>query len=99
MLRTANFIKIFSTGLLFFCFCSCKNNHPVKEKEIVKAPEKMDDQIADNIKAVLLFANTSHGIIYDSTRLSELNLLNSFYEKNNYQGIWSKKETWNPVAD
>lgn len=99
MLRKANFIKLFSTGLLFFCFFSCKNNHPVKEKEIVKAPEKMDDQIADNIKAVLLFANTSNGIIYDSTRLSELNLLNSFYEKNNYQGIWSKKETWNPVAD
>jgi len=99
MLRKANFIKLFSTVLLFFCFFSCKNNHSIKEKEIVKAPEKMDDQIADNIKAVLLFANTSNGIIYDSTRLSELNLLNSFYEKNNYQGIWSKKETWNPIAD
>lgn len=99
MLRKANFIKIFSAGLLFLFLFSCKNNHPVKEKEIVKAPEKMDDQIADNIKAVLLFATNSNGIIYDSTRLSELNLLNSFYEKNNYQGIWSKKETWNPVAD
>ena len=99
MLCKANFIKIFSTGLLFFCFFSCKNNHAVKEKEIVKAPEKMDDQIADNIKAVLLFAQNSNGVIYDSIRLAELNLLNSFYEKNNYQGIWSKKEMWNPVAD
>jgi L,D-transpeptidase YcbB len=99
MLCKANFIKIFSTGLLFFCFFSCKNNHSVKEKEIVKAPEKMDDQIADNIKAVLLFAQNSNGVIYDSIRLAELNLLNSFYEKNNYQGIWSKKEMWNPVAD
>jgi hypothetical protein len=52
MLSKANFIRIFSTGLLFFCFFSCKNNHSVKEKEIVKAPEKMDDQIADNINAV-----------------------------------------------
>src|SRR6185312_1553381 len=97
MLRKANFIKLFSTVLLFFCFLSCKNNHTIKEKEIVKIPEKMDDQIADNIKAVLLFAKNSGGIIYDSTKLDELDLLNSFYEKNNYQGVWSKKEMWNPV--
>jgi L,D-transpeptidase YcbB len=99
MLSKANLIKLFSAVFLFFCFFSCKNNHGVKEKEIVKAPEKMDDQIADNIKAVLLFAKYSNGIINDSIKLSELNLLNSFYEKNNYQGIWSKTEMWNPVAD
>jgi len=89
------FLFLFITGFWF----SCKNHPQVKEKEIVKVPEKMDDQIADNIKAALLYGKSSHGVINDSIKLSQFNLVNSFYEKNNYQGVWSKKEIWNPVAD
>jgi len=99
MLHKMDVIKFISV-LFFICFCiGCKNNPTVKEKEIVAVPEKMDDQISDNIKAILIFAKESNGIISDSTKLSLFNLVNSFYEKNSYEGIWSREENWKPVAD
>ena len=97
MLHKVNVIKFFSIILLIFCWVGCKNK--IKEKEIVKAPEKMDDQVSDNIKAVLLFAKGNKGTINDSVRLSEFQIVNSFYEQNNFKGVWSKMEKWNPVAD
>ena len=99
MLHKVNVIKIFSGLLLIFCWVGCKNKTIIKEKEIVKTPEKMDDQVADNIKAVLLFAKGNNGTINDSVRLAEFQIVNSFYEHNDFKGIWSKMEKWNPVAD
>ena len=99
MLRKATIVKLFSGFLLLCIGYGCKNRDAVKEKEIVKTPEQMDDQVADNIKSVLVFANAHNGLINDSIQLSQLQLVNSFYQKNNFRGIWSKKETWKPVAD
>ncbi len=98
MLAKLNFIKILLFPLLFF-FCACNNHKAIKQKEIVKAPEKMDDQISDNIKSVLDYASTSGGKINDSVELAQFKFVNAFYEKNNYKGVWSKTEVWNPVAD
>jgi murein L,D-transpeptidase YcbB/YkuD len=94
-----NLIKVILFLFIASFFFACKNNPSVKEKVIVKVPEKMDDQITDNIKAALDFAKASDGLINDSIKLSHLNLVNSFYEKNNFHGVWSKTETWKPVAD
>jgi murein L,D-transpeptidase YcbB/YkuD len=99
MLHKATIVKLFSGFLLLCIGYGCKNRDAVKEKEIVKTPEQMDDQVADNIKSVLVFANAHNGLINDSIQLSQLQLVNSFYQKNNFRGIWSKKETWKPVAD
>lgn len=98
MLAKLNFLKILLFPLLFF-FAACNNHKTIKQKEIVKTPEKMDDQISDNIQSVLDFAATSNGKINDSVQLAELKFVNAFYTKNNYKGVWSKTETWNPVAD
>jgi murein L,D-transpeptidase YcbB/YkuD len=98
MLHKLNFIKILFISVLFF-FAACNNHKAIKQKEIVKAPEKMDDQIADNIQSVLDFAGTSNGKINDSVQLAQFKLVNSFYIKNNYKGVWSQTEVWNPVAD
>lgn len=92
-------IKFCLIAFLICLVAACRQNEPVKKKEIVKVPEKMDDQISDNIKASLNFAGTSNGLINDSIRLAEYKLVNDFYEKNNFQGIWSKTEVWNPIAD
>jgi len=99
MLHKAPLIKLLSGFLLLCIGYGCNNHDAVKEKEIVKTPEQMDDQVADNIKSVLLFANTHNGLINDSIQLSQFQLVNSFYQKNNFRGIWSKKEYWKPVAD
>ncbi len=69
------------------------------EKEIVKKPEDMDDQIADNIKAVLQSAKDNNGKINDSVKLSLLGIVDSYYDQNDYHNIWSKKEKWMPLAD
>ncbi len=94
-----NFIKIVLILLTICSWFSCNNHKTIKEKEIVKAPEKMDDQISDNIKSFLDFANTTNGKINDSIQLSQFKLVNSFYAKNDFKGVWSKTETWNPIAD
>ena len=99
MLQKATIVKLFSVFLLLCIGYGCKNRDAVKEKEIVKTPEQMDEQVAVNIKSVLLFASAHNGLINDSIRLSRFQLVNSFYQKNNFQGIWSKKENWKPVAD
>ncbi len=99
MLHKAPIVKLFSGLLLLFIGYGCNNHDGVKKKEIVKTPEQMDDQVADNIKSVLLFANAHNGLINDSIQLSQFQLVNSFYQKNNFRGVWSKKENWQPVAD
>lgn len=99
MVLKLNSIKILLILTTLFFFVACNNHKTIKQKEIVKVPEKMDDQISDNIKSVLDFANTSDGKINDSVQLAQFKLVNAFYSKNNYEGVWSKKETWNPAAD
>lgn len=99
MLHRVKLIQLFSGFLLLCIGYGCNNHSTVKEKVIVKTPEQMDDQVADNIKSVLLYANNHNGFINDSVRLSQFQIVNSFYQKNNFRGIWSAKENWKPVAD
>ena len=99
MLRTANLIGVFLFIITMCCLVCCKNRHVAPEKEIVKKPEEMDDQIADNIKAVLQFAKDNNGKINDSIKLSLLGIVGSYYDQNDYHNIWSRKERWMPLAD
>ncbi|HEY9362053.1 MAG TPA: hypothetical protein VIQ00_02245, partial [Chitinophagaceae bacterium] len=99
MPRRVNLQHVF-LFILIVCFSAgCKQKHAAKEIEIVNTPEQMDAQVADNIKAVLLFANDNNGKINDSIALSQHVLVNDFYEQNNYESIWSSKEAWQPLAD
>lgn len=99
MLHKLNSIKILFILITLGCFGACNNHKTIKQKEIVNVPEKMDDQISDNIKSVLDFASTSNGMINDSVQLVQLKFVNAFYSKNDFKGVWSKTETWNPIAD
>jgi L,D-transpeptidase YcbB len=99
MRRKTNVVYVFLTVILMLSLVCCKTKHAAIKKEIVKQPEEMDDQIADNIKAVIQFARDNNGKINDSINLSLTSLVASFYDKNDYHNIWSKKEKWMPVAD
>ncbi len=99
MLRKTNLVYVFLPFILMLCTVSCKTKHAAVKKEIVKLPEDMDDQITDNIKAVIQFAKDNNGKINDSIKLSLTGLVASFYDKNDYHNIWSKEEKWLPVAD
>lgn len=93
-----NLITLFFLPLFIF-FGSCNNHKTIKKKEIVKAPEKMDDQISDNIRSVLDYAASYNGKINDSVQLAQFKLVNTFYSENNFKGVWCNTEKWNPVAD
>ena len=99
MLRRTNLIGVFLLIITMCLLAYCKNRHVAPEKEIVKKPEEMDDQIADNIKAVLQFAKDNNGKINDSVKLSLLGIVDSYYDQNDYHNIWSRKERWLPLAD
>lgn len=99
MLHRVNLVNFFSVFLVIFFWVGCKDHTHVKEKEIVKTPEKMDDQVSDNIKAALSFAERSNGTINSGIKLFRFPLVNSFYEGKNYKRMWSSKEKWNPAAD
>ncbi|MEO8860467.1 MAG: L,D-transpeptidase family protein [Ginsengibacter sp.] len=99
MLGKTNLVYVFLPLILMVCVVSCKTKHAAVKKEIVKQPEDMDEQITDNIKAVIQFAKDNDGKINDSIKLSLTGLVASFYDKNDYHNIWSKKEKWLPVAD
>ena len=99
MLRSVNFIWIFLFIIAMYCLQGCKSKYVAPEKEIVKIPEEMDDQITDNIKALLQSAKDNNGKISDSIKLSLLGVVGSYYDQNDYHNIWSRKEKWLPLAD
>ncbi len=98
MLNKFKFTNILCLSLAVVLF-ACNSHKTIKQKEIVKAPEKMDEQVSDNIKSVLDYAASSGGKINDSVQLSQFNLVNNFYTSNNFSGVWSKTEKWNSIAD
>lgn len=99
MFRKVNLANVFLSAMIVCCCFSCRENHSAKEKAIVQKPEEMDDKVADNIKAVLSFANGHDGKINDSITLSLYDIVNSFYQQEDFRGIWSSKEKWMPLAD
>lgn len=99
MLRNTNLVYVFFAVIATCFVISCKHKHPAVKKEIVKKPEEMDDQITDNIKAVLQFAKDNNGKINDSVKLNLTAVVTAFYDKNDYHNIWSRKEKWMPLAD
>jgi murein L,D-transpeptidase YcbB/YkuD len=78
---------------------SCRQNHPAKEPKIVDIPEEMNAQVSENLRSVLGFAKNNDHKINDSLQLSLFDLVNHFYEHNDYKSIWSSNENWLPLAD
>jgi murein L,D-transpeptidase YcbB/YkuD len=99
MLRKVNLANVFLFALIVCCCFSCRQKHPAEEKAIVQTPEEMDAKVADNIKAVLTFAKSNDGKINDSITLSLYDIVTSFYQQEDFKGIWSSKEKWMPLAD
>jgi murein L,D-transpeptidase YcbB/YkuD len=99
MLRKANLVYVLLMLMLVCFIVRCKGKHAAVQKEIVKKPAEMDDQVTDNIKAVLQFAEDNNGRINDSIKLNLPGIVNAFYDKNDYHNIWSRKEQWLPAAD
>ncbi|MEO5499928.1 MAG: L,D-transpeptidase family protein [Ginsengibacter sp.] len=92
-------IKLISAVSLILIFFSCKQNHAAKEPQIVSTPEMMNDEVSENLKAVLAFANDNGGKINDSIKLYTLQVLDAYYTGTNFKAVWSNSENWLPYAD
>jgi L,D-transpeptidase YcbB len=99
MQRVLNIAGIVLVIIAACFFGSCKSKHVAPEKEIVKKPEEMDDQISDNIKSFLQYAKDNGGKINDSIKLVLTGVVSTYYENSDYHNTWSLKEKWLPVAD
>ena len=78
---------------------SCNNASPKNDQALIADPAKINDEIADDIKASLDFAEQHEGKLDDSTRLSFSNATKIFYTSNNFSPIWSSKGKWEPISD
>jgi murein L,D-transpeptidase YcbB/YkuD len=98
-------IKKNTRFLFFLIFFSCfvfsctSKKHSASEIQIVEDPLQMDDQVNKNIEAVLQYAIENNGKITDSIKLHVMAIVDSFYQRNKYENIWSKNEIWEPLAD
>ncbi len=101
-IKSADFLLFSSFLFLSFIF-SCKSKEAPDsyrdEKEIVTTPEKMDKVVTENVREILQYALDNNGKINDSIKLSLVEIVDSFYDKNDYINIWSKNEKWEPLAD
>jgi L,D-transpeptidase YcbB len=87
-----------SICLLFLSACDMPTVKP-PEKDIVEQPEKFEVRVSDNIKAALTFIMDNKGRLNDTVLLANDSLVNSLYEKENYQPLWCAQESWSPLGD
>lgn len=90
-------IRILSVVFIVTFLNVCNNAQ--NQHDLVTEPEKMNQKISDHIQEQLKIAIEKNGRINDSIKLSMFQTVNTFYERNNFQNIWSNKESWNALAD
>jgi len=77
-------------------------HHPAghtDDKDTVKTPAEMDEQVGGDLKKMLQFATEKGDKLNDTISLNYTKLLDSLYERNNYAPLWSGKERWRLSAD
>ncbi len=78
---------------LFVFFVQCKNRvDKVPEKDIVKNPAKLSESATEDIQHTLDYLKSHQGILNDSVHIAFVNLIDSFYETNQYQPLWLRSE-------
>src|SRR5258708_6398817 len=85
--------------LLHAIFISCHNQSGKEEKDIVKTPVQIDNNVGADLKTMLVHAAGSADKLNDSTFLNYRKLMDSVYENNSYTPLWSNKERWLSPGD
>lgn len=84
---------------LFFAACKTKTVKALKEKEIVTDPKSIDTYIKNDIRNSLSLAVDNEGKINDSLHLKFYKVTDAYYNKNDYQPLWSDTAHWKPYTD
>jgi len=86
-------IQLFFFALLQIILFSCRDQQKDTEKDNVKPPPK-EEHVSGHIKKMLESAAGDHDKINDSTFLNYRKLLDSIYNNNGYNPIWSINGIW-----
>jgi len=84
---------------IMFLALSCTNHSEKEDKNIVTSPDAMNEKVIDQVEAVLNKGITNSGKIDDSTQITLYQIVEEFYQKNEYKPIWSSAAKWQPLAD
>ena len=78
---------------------ACHGGKGKEDKDDVKTPAQVDQQVGGDLKSVLQYAANNQDKLNDSTTLIYRALEDSLYSSNGYVPIWSDKEHWKRQAD
>lgn len=84
---------------IIFLALSCNNRRTGKDKNLITNPGAMNEEVAGQLKTALEKAASNAGNIDDSTRIELYQIVKQFYNKGDYQPVWSSAEKWEPLAD
>lgn len=91
---------LFTIVFLSLLILSCNNHSSApKDSAIVSSPEQMDKNAGEHIRKALEYALDNKGKIDDSSWLQFSAVVQSFYNDNDFNLIWSHQEKWKPLAD
>ena len=84
------FLILLTTGI---SFVQCKNKADrAPEKDIVINPAKLAESTTEDIHHTLEYLKAHGGRLNDTVEFRFVNLMDSFYETNQYQPIWQRQD-------
>jgi L,D-transpeptidase YcbB len=92
-------LVILLAGLVCTVQCCTDDKHSPEPTNSANDPGLMKDRISENIKNILSQARENNNQLNGSVNLTYSTLIDSIYENNNYQPIWSAVPSWLPRGD
>lgn len=78
---------------------SCHSAEKPPEKDVVQDPAQLEERVSDHLGKLLNYSLENNGKINDSVTIRSVSLLQRIYKENNYETIWSREDSWLPIAD
>jgi L,D-transpeptidase YcbB len=92
----------FSLIIILLFILACNNSSSTgggERSKIVSDPDDMNTTAADFIQSSLQYALKNNGKVDDTVKLRFTEIVNKFYQAEDFKPIWSKKEQWLQIAD
>jgi L,D-transpeptidase YcbB len=98
MLYVLSHCRYLSVCVIFLAF-SCTNHSDGQDKKMVVNPNAMDEEVAGQIESMLNKYQDNAAQVNDSLALTLAKIVKEFYQKNEFNPVWSSAEKWQPLAD
>ncbi|MBS1599875.1 MAG: L,D-transpeptidase family protein [Bacteroidetes bacterium] len=99
MSNSGKFFLFVVATYCFFLLLACGDNKKPPEKDIVVQPAKLSERIHDDLEKLVDNIRRNSGKMNDSISLGYSELVDSIYESNHFQPLWSKDNKWLPLGD